>query len=55
MNTDGAAVDEPYKAASLFSLLRGGQPERAVDRLPRLTTPKALAEAVIGDLPLFPV
>lgn len=51
---EGADVVTHYKAASLVSLLVGGQPTLAVDRLLRIETPVQSAQAVLDDLPLFP-
>lgn len=55
LDTEGAAVEAHYRSASLYSLLRGGHPELAVDRLITITTPRAVVEDVIGALPLFPL
>jgi len=52
---EGADVEGHYRAASLFSLLRGGEPSLAVDRLIESKQPVALAQAVLDDLPLFPL
>lgn len=51
---EGADVVTHYKAASLVSLLLGGQPNLAVDRLVRVETLVQSAQAVLDDLPLFP-
>jgi len=55
MDSAGAAVEQHYKAASLFSLLRGGKAERAVDRLIELPRPRELLSSVLSELPAFPV
>lgn len=52
---DGANVAGHYRAASLFSLLRGGEPQRAVDRLHISIAPRETAQFVLDDFPLFPV
>ncbi len=53
MSDEGAAVNEHYRAASLFSLLRGGSPERAVDNLHVLSDPAAALGSVLDELPRF--
>ena len=52
---EGADVEGHYRAASLVSLLRGGSPARAVDRLYKATHPRATAQIVLDELPLFPL
>ncbi len=52
---EGADVEGHYKAASLVSLMRGGEPTLAVDRLLRAERPRDIAQAVLEDLPLFPL
>lgn len=52
---EGADVRGRYNAASLVSLLRGGVPERAVDSVYHAQYPKNAAQAVLEDLPLFPL
>lgn len=52
---DGADVLGRYNAASLISLMRGGEPARAVDRTYHAVTPQATAQTILDDLPLFPV
>ena len=50
----GADVERHYRAASLVSLLRGGGPALAVDRLWLATGPLATAQMILDELPLFP-
>ena len=52
---EGADVAGAYRAASLFSLLRGGEPALAVDKLAQILRPIDAAQAVLDDLPLFPL
>lgn len=52
---EGADVVGHYKAASLVSLIRGGEPALAVDRLVRAEKPLEVAQVVLDDLPLFPI
>lgn len=52
---DGADVVGHYKAASLISLIRGGNPAKAVDALYLALAPRDSAQAILDDLPLFPV
>lgn len=52
---EGADVEGHYRAASLISLMRGGSPTRAVDRLIHVQHPNDAAQAVLDDLPLFPM
>ncbi|MFP2896032.1 Cfr10I/Bse634I family restriction endonuclease [Corallococcus sp. 4LFB] len=52
---EGADVEGHYRAASLFSLLRGGEPTLAVDKLVESKAPIQVAQAVLDDLPLFPL
>ena len=51
---DGANVQEHYKAASLVSLIRGGDPSLAVDSLYLAAGPATAAQVILDDLPLFP-
>jgi Cfr10I/Bse634I restriction endonuclease len=53
-STEGADVEGHYRAASLVSLLRGGEPALAVDRLVVVTNPVHVAQAVLDELPLLP-
>jgi hypothetical protein len=52
---EGADVKNRYKAASLISLMRGGEPSLAVDRLYKAEQPMQAAQMVLNDLPLFPL
>jgi hypothetical protein len=52
-SSEGADVAGRYKATSLASLLRGGTPVPAIDRLYESTHPRATAQQVINDYPLF--
>jgi hypothetical protein len=51
----GADVVGHYQAASLFSLLRGGEPALAVDKVVTIVRPVDAVQAVLDDLPLFPL
>jgi hypothetical protein len=52
----GADVEGAYKAASLVSLLRGGaDPAFAVDRVTKIERPVDAVQAILSDLPLFPL
>lgn len=52
---EGADVEGHYKAASLLSLIRGGEPSKAIDALYLAERPRDSAQALLDDLPLFPV
>jgi hypothetical protein len=52
---EGADVVGRYKAASLISLVRGGEPSLAVDSLRRAERPFDMAQAILDDLPVFPL
>jgi hypothetical protein len=52
---EGADVEGHYRAASLVSLLRGGLPSRAVDKLYTAINPKTTAQVILDELPLFPL
>jgi hypothetical protein len=52
---EGADVEGAYKAASLLSLLRGGEPALAVDKMVKTLRPIDAVQAVLDDLPLFPL
>lgn len=52
---EGADVVARYNAASLISLMRGGEPTKAIDHVHLATHPRATAQAVLNDLPLFPL
>jgi hypothetical protein len=51
----GANVVKAYKAALLTSLIRGGTTARAVDKLYHAVSPRATAQSILDDLPLFPI
>jgi hypothetical protein len=44
-----------YKAASMTSLLAGGVPTKAVDRLYKTTTPRETAQMILDELPTYPI
>ena len=50
----GSAVAARYNAASLISLIRGGNPTKAVDVVYHAEAPRTAAQSVLNDLPLFP-
>lgn len=50
---EGADAARRYLAPSLASLMRGGEPSRAVDRLYASTHPRDTAQSVLDDFPLF--
>lgn len=50
---EGADVRAHYKAASLISLIRGGEPSLAVDRLILAQSPLQTAQETLNDFPLF--
>lgn len=52
---DGADVVGRYNAAALVSLLRGGEPSRAVDSVYHAVRPTETAQVILNDLPLFPL
>jgi hypothetical protein len=52
-STDGADVAGHYKAASLISLIRGGNPSKAIDELYIAQNPRDSAQSILNDLPLF--
>lgn len=52
---EGADVEGHYTAASLVSLIRGGQPERAVDTVYHAQNRRDTAQTILNSLPLFPV
>lgn len=52
---EGADVLGAYRAASLISLLRGGEPSLAVDKVVQILRPIDAVQAVLDDLPLFPM
>jgi hypothetical protein len=52
---EGAAVEERYKAADLTSLLTGGAPRKAIDRVYKVIRPSDAAQVILDDLPSFPL
>lgn len=52
---EGANVASRYKAASLTALLLGGTPSRAIDVVYKALHPVKTAQAVLNDLPKFPL
>jgi hypothetical protein len=52
---EGADVRETYRAASLVSLLRGGEPRLAIDSLLHTVKPREVAQVILNDLPVFPI
>ena len=50
---EAANLDDRYKIASLHSLLKGGEPQRAVDRLHASVSPLTSAQVTLDDFPLF--
>lgn len=52
---EGADVVRRYNAASLISLMRGGEPEKAINSTYRAVGPKDTAQVILDDLPLFPL
>ena len=52
---EGADVEGHYNAASLISLIRGGEPARAVDHLYHAERPIEAAQLILDGLPLFPL
>lgn len=51
----GADVEGRYKAASLISLMRGGDPSKAVDGIFHSVRPSEAAQSILDDLTLFPL
>jgi hypothetical protein len=51
----GADVEGHYRAASLVSLLKGGEPELAVDKLYLAEKPADTAQEVLNSFPFFPL
>lgn len=51
----GADVVGHYNAASLVSLIRGGQPTRAIDTTYEAKHPTAAAQTILDTLPSFPL
>ncbi|GMV49985.1 MAG: hypothetical protein AMXMBFR67_15280 [Nitrospira sp.] len=52
---EGSDVRGHYKAASLISLVRGGAPSLAVDRLLLAQKPREMAQETLNDFPMFPL
>jgi Cfr10I/Bse634I restriction endonuclease len=52
---EDADVARHYNAASLVSLLRGGEPVKAVTSTLLAERPRDVAQAILNDLPLFPL
>lgn len=52
---EGADVEGHYRAASLISLMRGGEPTRAIDALYHAVCPRDTAQSILDDLTLFPL
>lgn len=50
---EGADVRRHYTAASLMSLVRGGEPMKAIDKLFEAKSPTASAQSILDDLPFF--
>ncbi len=52
---EGADVLGRYSAASLVSLLRGGEPQKAITSTLHAVRPRDAAQVILNDLPLFPL
>lgn len=52
---EGADVVGHYQAASLVSLIRGGEPVKAVNSTYLAERPRDTAQTILNDLPLFPL
>ncbi|MBN9051563.1 MAG: Cfr10I/Bse634I family restriction endonuclease [Rhizobiales bacterium] len=52
---EGADVEGHYNAASLVSLMRGGEPTKAVTSTYLAERPVECAQTILNDLPLFPL
>jgi len=52
-STEASFVEESYKVASFHSLLKGGEPQRAVDRLRASLSPLSTAQLILEVFPLF--
>jgi hypothetical protein len=52
---EGADVEGHYNAASLVSLMRGGEPTKAVTSTYLAERPSECAQTILNDLPLFPL
>lgn len=51
---EGASVENHYRAASLISLMRGGEPVKAINSTYKAERPRDAAQTILNDLPLFP-
>jgi hypothetical protein len=54
-STEGANAGGRYHSASLYSLMRGNTPQRAIDRLHTSLSPLATAQVVLEDFPKLPI
>lgn len=52
---EGADVVGHYNAASLISLMRGGEPSKAITSTYLAERPRDCAQTILNDLPLFPL
>lgn len=52
---EGANVEKHYKAASLISLMRGGEPDKAVNEMYHAVNPRDTAQSVLDKITLFPL
>ena len=52
---EGADIVGHYKAASLVSLMQGGAPTRAVDRLYHSVYPRDVGQVMLDELVMFPL
>ncbi len=52
---EGADVEAHYRAASLVSLMRGGEPQRAITSTLHTVRPRDTAQVILDELPLFPL
>lgn len=52
---EGADVVGHYNAASLISLMRGGEPSKAINSTYLAERPRDCAQTILNDLPLFPL
>ena len=53
-SSESPGIEGRYKAASLYSLLKGSEPQRAVDRFHTSESPLRTAQVILDDFPLFP-
>jgi hypothetical protein len=54
-SSEGSAIESQYRAASLHSLLKGDEPQRAIDRLYTSVSPRDTAQAALEDFSLLPL